>query len=215
MLFVGNSLSSSHDLPNLVCRLIQFQHPERKARARLVSVSFLEDVAKNPACRQAIESGNLSHVVLQAQKISRSGRYHYSLAEGIDVAKLAKSRGLTVFFFSEWGLRDDPANGPRHAKIYGQMADAAGVGVAPVGRAWELALADRPDLPLHDGDGNHQSALGAFLTACVLAGRITGESPAHFGSMAYQEFKQIDLAFLAGVAAKALANLGEHSGCDV
>jgi hypothetical protein len=85
------------------------------------------------------------------------------------------------------------------------MARAAGVQVAPVGRAWDLALSRRPDLPLHSADGNHQSRLGAFLTACVLCGRLTGESPADLASFPYPGANEKDRRFLADAAAKALA----------
>jgi hypothetical protein len=85
------------------------------------------------------------------------------------------------------------------------MADAAGVRVAPVGRAWDLALSQRPDLPLHAADGNHQTALGAFLTACVLVGELTGESPADLASFPYPEASAADRQFMADAAARARA----------
>jgi hypothetical protein len=79
------------------------------------------------------------------------------------------------------------------------------VGVAPVSRAWDLALSRRPELALHAADGNHQSALGAFLTACVLFGRLTGESPAALAPFPYAGASEKDRKFLAGAAAEALA----------
>ena len=54
-------------------------------------------------------------------------------------------------------------------------------------------------------DGNHQSALGAFLTACVLCGQITGESPASLGAFPYPNANDDERKFLAEMAAKALA----------
>jgi hypothetical protein len=143
--------------------------------------------------------------VLQAQKISVSGRYEYSRQEGIDLARRAKARGMTVVFYPEWGLKGVKGDGARQERVYREMAQEADVGVAPVARAWDVALLERPELPLHAGDGNHQSALGAFLTACVLYGRLTGDSPAALGSYPYPGADEKDRAFLAGVAARALA----------
>ena len=205
VLFVGNSHTTFHDLPGLVGRMIRFRHPETTVYSHVVPVAFLEDVARDSRCRDEVESRPWKSVVLQAQKISASGRHEYSRQEGIDVAKLAKARGAAVFFYPEWGLKDVAGDGPRTEAIYRAMADAAGVGVVPVGRAWDLALARRPDLPLHAADGNHQSALGAFLTACVLFGRLTGESPAALASFPYAEANEPDREFLAGAAAEALA----------
>jgi hypothetical protein len=205
VLFVGNSHTTMHDLPNLVGEMIRFRLPGTTFYAHVVGVGFLEDVARDPTCREEIESRPWKYVVLQAQKESRSGKFKYSTAEGIEVAKLAKDRGATVVFFAEWGLGDVPGHGPRIEQGYREMADAAGARVAPIGRAWDLALAARPDLPLHDVDGNHQSALGAFLTACVLCGRLTGESPETLAAFPYPAVSEADRKFLADAAARALA----------
>jgi hypothetical protein len=145
------------------------------------------------------------YLVLQGQKESKSGRFQYSQAEGIEVAKLGKARGATVIFFAEWGLKDLVGHGPRIEKVYQEMATAAGARVAPVGRAWDLALSARPDLLLHAADGNHQTALGAFLTACVLFGQLTDESPAALVPYSYPGVSGADRKFLADAAVKALA----------
>jgi hypothetical protein len=204
ILFVGNSHTMFHDLPNLVCSMIRFRCPDKKVFSHVVSVGHLDDTARNPTCRQEIESRPWKYVVLQAQKISMSGRYNYSRKEGIDIAKRARRRGATVFFFSEWGLKGVAGDAARNEKIYQEMADAADAGVAPVGRAWDLALSQRPDLPLHAPDGNHQSAVGAFLTACVLVGRLTGESPAPLSGFSYPEVDEKDRKFLADAAAMVI-----------
>jgi hypothetical protein len=143
-------------------------------------------------------------VILQAQKISMSGKYDYSTSEGIELAKRAKDGGATVLYFSEWGRAGVPDEGARTQKIYDQMAVEAGVGVAPVGRAWDIALGEQPDLPLHDKDGNHESADGAFLTACVLSGAITGKSPESLAGFDYPRLSDDVRAFLASAAARAL-----------
>jgi hypothetical protein len=204
ILFVGNSHTSSHGLPNLVCEMIRFRHPQKTTYAHVVSVSFLEETATNPACREEIESRPWKFVVLQAQKISASGKFDYSRAEGIEMAKLAKARGAAVFYFCEWGLKDRPDNGPRHEKVYREMAAAAGASVAAVNRAWDAALAGRPDLPLYEPDGNHQSETGAFLTAAYLCGKLTGENPAPLAAFPSAVVNAVDRVVLAEAAAKAL-----------
>jgi hypothetical protein len=205
ILFVGNSHTMNHDLPNLVCKMICFRHPKKSVYAHVVGVMFLDDAARDPGCREEIDSRPWKFVVLQGQRISMSGRYKYSLAEGIDIAKRAKARGATVFFYSEWGLRSVAGDGARQEKVYQEMARAADVGVVAPGRAWDLALAERPDMPLHAADGNHQSETGAFLTAAVFFARLTGESPAALAAFPYPAVNDEDRRFLADVAARATA----------
>jgi hypothetical protein len=85
------------------------------------------------------------------------------------------------------------------------MARDAGVRLAGVGRAWDIALAERAEMPLYDADGNHQSAAGAFLTAAFLCGKLTGESPAPLAAFPYPALADADRTFLADAAAKAVA----------
>jgi hypothetical protein len=204
ILFVGNSHTAMHDLPGIVCGMIRFRAPQTTASAQHIFAGFLEDAANNPACREALASGTFTHVVLQAQKISMNGKHEYSRQEGIDLARLGKAHGAAVIFYPEWGLKDVPGDGARQEKVYREMARDAGVAVAPVARAWDLALAARPELVLHAPDGNHQSALGAFLTACVLYGRLTGVSPANLAAYPYPAPEQ-DRQFLAAMAAQAVS----------
>jgi hypothetical protein len=194
-----------HDIPDLVGRMIRHGHPARTVYTRAIAVGFLEDAARSAACKEELETRPWKFVVLQAQKISMSGKYEYSRREGIDLALLAKSRGARVFFFSEWGLAGVKDDGAKQEGVYRQMAEAAGARVARVGRAWDIALAARPELPLYDVDGNHESQTGAFLTACVLAGSVTGESPLPLGAFDYAPVGEGDRSFLAEAAAKALA----------
>ena len=211
ILFVGNSHTRGHNLPNLIGKMIQFRHPDKKVYSHYFNVIFLEDVARNPRCKEEIDSRPWKYVVLQAQKISVSGREDYSRKEGIDIAKLAKARGATVLFYSEWGLKGVEGDGLRQEKIYQEMAQDAGVRVAPIGRAWDLALGERPEMALHAPDGNHQSRLGAFLTACVFYGLLTGESPEELASFPYLKDEEVS-KFLADAAARTLARLGKDGG---
>src|SRR5262249_37575121 len=123
---------------------------------------------------------------------------------GIDYAKAAKDRGSQVIFFCEWGLKDVPGDGATQEKVYQELATASAARVAPIARAWDLALAERPEMPLHFSDGNHQSAVGAFLTGCVLFAEVTGESPMALAEFPYSAASDADRHFLAGIAAKAL-----------
>ena len=142
MLYFGNSHTGHHDIPELVGRMIAFQASETHLLCVIIGCGFLEDAAANPTSKATIERHPWKFVVLQAQKISMSGKHKYSQKEGLGLAKAAKSRGASVLFFSEWGRRDVPKDGVVQESIYQEMADAAGVRVAPVGRAWDVALAE-------------------------------------------------------------------------
>src|SRR5262245_20410327 len=68
VLYVGNSHTSMHDLPTLVGEMIRFRRQATTVHSRVVPVGFLEDAARDPLCREALESRAWTFVVLQAQK---------------------------------------------------------------------------------------------------------------------------------------------------
>jgi hypothetical protein len=210
ILFVGNSHTSSHDIPGLVCEMIRFEKPEKSVASHQIAVNFLEDLEHDSSWRKEIESGSWKYLILQAQKISMSGTANYSRQQGLDMARFAKERGMTVIFYPEWGLKGVAGDGPKQERVYREMAHEAGVGVAPVAVAWDLALAEHPELPLHSADGNHQSPMGAFLTAAVLCGAITNHDSANLASFSYRHADGQTRAILANAAARALAAEAKH-----
>jgi len=57
ILFVGNSHTQMHNLPELVREMIQFRHPKKTVRVHAIWVSLLEKVAGDRECRKAREAG--------------------------------------------------------------------------------------------------------------------------------------------------------------
>ena len=109
ILFVGNSHTMMHNVPAIVRKMILSRFPDRRVFTATLGVAFLDEAAKDGSFKQKLDSRPWNYVVLQAQKISQSGRFHYSRLEGIDMAKLARSHGASVLYYSEWGLRGVPA----------------------------------------------------------------------------------------------------------
>ena len=181
-LFIGNSHTHSHDLANRVLSLLKFHYPQEKCAVQTVSVGFIDEAARDPAVNKKLRDHQWTGVILQAQPISSSGRFNHSTAEGIDLAKRAKTTGAATFFFSEWGLQNVADSTARTDRIYRQMSEASGALHIPVGLVWEKVLQDSPNLPLYDFDGNHQSALGADLTALVIACSLCNTPPTSFRS---------------------------------
>ena len=47
------------------------------------------------------------------------------------------------------------------------MAETLGVGLSPVGLAWEIVRRERPEIELYIKDGSHPSYAGSYLAAAV------------------------------------------------
>jgi hypothetical protein len=181
VLFIGNS--HTRPIPEALVELAREHDPSFNIVAvRAEGIGFLVDHARTESTRQAIVKGPWDVVVLQAQKYSSSGRHHYPYDGAIELTRLARENGSRVVMFPEWGRRGMPDEAARVQRIHEEIAARTGATVAPVGIAWDRALAERPRLRLHAADGNHASRLGDCLTACVLYAVLTGKDPRPAGT---------------------------------
>lgn len=204
ILFVGNSHTSYQNLPAIVCGMVRRAKSGMTVAHQMAFVSHLEDAGADPSIRAEVERRPWTHVILQAQKVSMSGRFLYPTLDGIELAKAAKAKGAATYFFAEWGRKDVEGERERTEKIYQEMALAAGVNVIPVGRVWDAAFAENPEWPLHDADGNHQSPTGAYLTALVLASTIADEPAAACAGVDAADLSVAERLTLAAIADSVL-----------
>jgi prepilin-type N-terminal cleavage/methylation domain-containing protein len=185
ILFVGNSHTYMHDVPGLIVELAK---AARKAEVRVTRVlkgSYeLEWHWTEGAATAAIEGTEFDFVVLQerSQKPCEApDDYRESM---LKFGRLARERGAIPVGYMLWERTDSPAYCPlgtitasceqaiREVQKGDGLAD-----IAAVGPAWKAVLDARPDLVLHDADGNHSAPPGAYLAACVFHALIHQESP--------------------------------------
>ena len=76
-------------------------------------------------------------------------------------------------------LEDFDKNGKKGAKILAKAVEDAQV--SPIGQAFKIVRAERPDINLYSSDKHHQSVLGSYLKSCVnylvLYKKPFGDSP--------------------------------------
>ena len=125
--------------------------------------------------------------------------------------------GARAVFYMTWGHRDGfPDEG--HADFaamqtqlaagYTAIADELDAKLAPVGLAWQSALAQDPHLDLWKADGIHPTRTSSYLTACVFYAVIFEENPqglAYYGGLPEEQAQ-----FLQRVAAATVLNEGER-----
>ena len=205
LLFMGNSHTASHDLPQSVGALVRAARPARSVHVEVApDWGFLEDHASNPRTLELLDRRRWTFVVLQAQKYSTSGQFSYPIEPAIDLARRARASGAVPVMFPEWPRRGI-AETQRIFDLHVSIAQREPACVAPVGQAWDLSLARHPDLVLHASDGNHSAAPGAFLAALVIAATMTGSPPDAFPALAVDGVDTATQARLRGAAAEAVA----------
>ena len=176
VLLIGNSHSSRGDLPGALRQILESDGSTFADVEAAGNWAFLAERLEDDKTQEILESRPWTHVVLQAQKYSTSGRYTYPTAAAEEWIRRSRKVGAQPILFPEWARRGHLEEGARVHRLHLEIAAREPACVAPIGLAWEIMLDTNPDIRLHNRDGNHANRTGALLTAYVLYAVITGRS---------------------------------------
>ncbi|MEX0892004.1 MAG: hypothetical protein WEB88_07520 [Gemmatimonadota bacterium] len=175
VLFIGNSLTASNDLPGMVTALAEAAGADIPTMAVLAAQTSLEDHWHEGSARREIERGGWRAVVLQqGPSTLPESREHLIHWTGV-YADAIRSQGGAPYVYMVW----PPMGGDWERAIgsYRLAAEAAQSGLFPVAEAFRAAWARDPELPLLAGDGFHPSAMGTYLAAVVMVAQLENRSP--------------------------------------
>jgi hypothetical protein len=177
VLFVGNSLTHTNDLPAVVATLARGLGTELEYRTIAPGGTSLEDHWNAGAVPAELESGRWDAVVMQ-QGPSALPDSQVNLREWADrLADLARAHGTRPALLTVWPESYRAAALPDVISSYANAAEAAGAELYAAGVAWQSAWKRSPALPLYGPDGFHPSPLGTYLTALVVVTGLTGQQP--------------------------------------
>jgi len=212
LLFIGNSHSSSNNLPYLVTSLIETGQPGTIANGSLApGGGFLDERLNDGTTNDVLIGRAWTHVILQAQKYSSTGLYYYPTDAAEEWIRRIHAQNATPIMFPEWPRRGNTEEGPRIHDLHLSIASREPACVAPIGHAWEESIARYPEINLYANDGNHNNLKGALLTAYVFYEVITGKSAAELPYRADIEVSEIVQERLRDVASYTLIN---HPPCE-
>ena len=177
VLFIGNSLTSTNDLPSLVAAFAATQGVTVETEAFAPGGFSLEDHWRSGAARAALDAGGWDAVVMQqgpsslpasGQDLTRWTR------RWADEARAHHVRPVLLTVWPDGSFSDFFVPVIEH---YRAAAAAAKAALFPAGVAWQAALRRDPRLRLFGPDRFHPSPLGTYLTAAVVHTGLTGELP--------------------------------------
>ncbi len=175
VLFVGNSLTHTNDLPAVVATLARGVGTEIEYETIAPGGMSLEDHWNAGRVPAEIASGDWDAVVMQ-QGPSALPESQANLIEWADrLAEHARKHGARPALLTVWpeGYRVNVLGDV--IASYANAAKAAGAELYPAGVAWQAAWSRTPSLPLYGPDGFHPSPLGTYLAALVVTAGLTGQ----------------------------------------
>jgi hypothetical protein len=176
VLFIGNSLTSSNDLPGTVAGLAASVGDtiavESVTRANFAVIDHVNGLSDAVA---VVRRGGWDYVVLQQGPTSEQiGRDTLILATKLLDPDVRAAGGRTAELMA-WPeeARRSVFDGVLQSCVDAARAVSQGV-CFPAGEAWRAAWAVDPTLPLYGPDGFHPAPLGTYLAALVVYEGITG-----------------------------------------
>jgi len=194
VLFVGNSMTYYHGMPQMVERLATGD----AGAEPLFAVSYtrpgwtLEEAAADDRLAQLIGRVRWDVLVLQEQtgraSTSADRLRSQTIPYALELQRPIEARGGRTLLYMTWYTRHE-----------GDLGSLLSTRAVPVASALGEAHWRRPELALLESDGHHPSLAGSYLAACVFYAMLTGRNPvrsSYDGGLA-----RADARFLKGVAA--------------
>jgi len=175
ILFIGNSHTYLHYMPLLLSTLAKGRGQEIFTHQSTGEGASLEWHWNRQETSELITEGDWTHVVLQERSRGplddRTSMHRH--ARYLD-QWVGETDARTVFFMT-WAARGQENDQIVISHAYRDIALECNALLAPVGKAWQLAL-DRDGCPdLYHRDGRHAGKAGAYLSACVFYALLCGD----------------------------------------
>jgi hypothetical protein len=205
ILFIGNSLTLTNDLPAVLEAFARAQGVTIETRTVAFADHSLEDHWNRPEARRAIVEGGWDYVVLQqgpsALRESRRLLRDYTARFGTVI----REAGARPALFMVWPASGRLNDFPRVLDSYRLAAqDVDGV-LLPAGEAWRRMWERDRTTPLYSRDGFHPSGLGTYLASLVMYQQFTGRSVVGLPSP-FSSFDPVLVRALQEAAAEAIAH---------
>ena len=176
ILFIGNSLTYSNDLPAMLERLLRLADVEvGHFESQTLPNYGLPDHWQHGETRAQMRRQGWDIFVLQQGPSATEGRPYlleYAPLFSDEADKVSAKTALYMVWPSRQRFFDFPGVSDSYwtaaVKINGQLY--------PAGQAWLEAWSMDPDIGLYAGDGFHPSVIGTYLAALTMFEQLSGHS---------------------------------------
>ena len=170
ILFIGNSLTYTHNVPAQFVDIAKAQDKETKLFIKqLVYPNYtLRDHWNRNEAQKVIRSQNWDYVVLQGHSSSPITDPK-TLIKYINLFdQIIKSKKAKTVLYATWTDSDRPERHENIVKVFRYISRQPNMILAPVGEAVFLSWKKYPNLKLLQVDKHHATPTGAYLVAATL-----------------------------------------------
>lgn len=176
VLFVGNSLTYTNDLPRTLSDLATASDDTiRTAAVALPNFALVDHAAGQSDAVPAIAREKWEWVVMQQGPSSRGVNRDTLVIGAQALARSIRAAGARPALYMVWPARANLADFDGVRDSYRAAACAVDGAFLPAGEAWRAAWRTDATLALYGPDDFHPGPLGTWLAALVMYERITGK----------------------------------------
>ena len=177
VLFIGNSLTYSHDMPMMLEAIVAQTGKVLVADAITAPNAALEDHFRQRTAHTALANGGYRWVIMQQgpSSLPESQAHLRTWASRFD--PLIRAGGARPALYMVWPDASRSAFFDDVRDSYSEAALAINGMFIPAGEAWREAWRAVPTLPLYDSDQFHPSVLGSYAAALSIYAELYQQSP--------------------------------------
>ena len=192
ILFVGNSLTYTNNIPELVKLIASCDSIELNCNSLSHPNYALEDHWNDGVAAKEIKSKTYDFVVVQQGPSSQTEGRLMLLNDGLRFANLCKENQTQLAFYMVWPAKARSFDFPGVVESYTMVADSTKSILCPAGSAWLRVWQTFPQFRLYGADEFHPNTSGSFLAALVIYGSLMKKSELSF--VEYSRFKKMGIS---------------------
>ncbi|RDB05432.1 SGNH/GDSL hydrolase family protein [Runella aurantiaca] len=173
ILFVGNSLTYTNDLPQLVQEMGKHDSVSIEYTTFLFPNYSLEDHWNEGKVQKEIETGRYDFVVAQQGPSALPESQVLLLEYARRLAEVCQKNNASMAIYMVWPSSTRFLDLDNVIYSYTQAAKQTQSLLCPAGLAWKYAWQSTPSLPLYGNDNFHPSMTGSLLAAFTVYGTLT------------------------------------------
>lgn len=193
VLFIGNSLTYTNDLPRTLADLARSAGDTITVSTVAAPDFALVDHLRDGRATRAIAQGWWTHVVLQQGPSSTPINRDSLIVVTKLVAEQIRAAGARPALYSVWPALENRATFARAIESYRLASESVDGLYLPVAAAWQRVLDVDASVPLYAADGLHPAPLGTYLAALVLYERIVGKDARQLDPRVVVNGAQVDV----------------------
>lgn len=196
ILFVGNSLTYTNDLPTMVEKVAKAAGDSvRVGMVAGPNLAVIDHTDGGTDAEAEIRAGEWAFVVLQQGPTPPGICRDTLVIAAMRLAPDIREGGGRPVLFLPWARKTFPQSLGFAGESATAAARAVGGAVVPVGIAWREALEADGDIPLYGVDGYHPGPAGTLLAALTVYDRLIG-----------RDVREIPASALAGIPGLPLSS---------